>query len=86
MHYIYALKSKKDGNLYIGCTSNLQNRISEHKKGKVKSTKHRLPLELVYYEEYTDKYEAFNQEKRYKTAKGKKEIKSKIKNKQSGVV
>lgn len=53
----------------------------EHNSGKVKSTKARRPFKLVYSEGYDDKYEAFYQERFYKTAKGKREIKNKIENK-----
>ncbi|MFH1608877.1 MAG: GIY-YIG nuclease family protein [Patescibacteria group bacterium] len=78
MYYIYVLKSKKDNNLYVGYTENLQNRLNYHNAGKVRSTKHRVPFEILYFETYEDKYKAFNTEKYYKTAKGKKELKSKI--------
>ena len=78
MNYIYVLKSKKDGKLYIGCTSNIENRVRYHNEGKVFSTKGRRPLVLIFKEEYLDKYEAFKKERYYKTAKGKKELKNKI--------
>ena len=78
MHYIYVLKSNKDKNLYIGCTCDIKKRFDEHCDGKVKSTAHRRPLEMIYKEEYTDKYVAFKKEKYYKTYKGKKELKNKI--------
>ncbi len=52
MYYVYVLKSIKDGKRYIGFTDNLERRISEHNYGKVKSTKNRRPLELIYFEEY----------------------------------
>ena len=55
MHYVYVLKSVKDGTTYIGSTEFLDRRIAEHNSGKTKSTKHKLPLELVYYEAYADK-------------------------------
>ena len=35
-------------------------------------------MELIYKEEYQDKYEAFKMERFYKTAKGKRILKSKI--------
>jgi putative endonuclease len=79
MYYVYVLKSKKDNNLYIGCTGNLAERLEYHNSGKVKSTKPRRPFEVIFYEEYDDKYEAFNMEKYYKTIKGKRELKLKIK-------
>ena len=76
--YVYVLKSEKDGKLYIGCTSDIQNRIEYHDAGKVFSTRNRRPFVLIFKEEYRDKYEAYNKEKYYKTAKGKRELKKKI--------
>src|SRR3989344_1011269 len=73
MNYtVYVLKSGKDNNLYIGCTSNLEKRLKEHSAGRVRSTKNRFPLKLIHEEQYDDKYEAFKSERFYKTAKGKK--------------
>jgi len=79
MYYIYVLKSEKDGNLYVGCTEDISKRLEYHNNGKVLSTKSRRPFSLVFKEEYRDKYQAFNTERYYKTAKGKKELKDKIK-------
>jgi len=78
MYYVYVLKSKKDNNLYIGCTENIEKRLDYHNSGKVKSTKHRIPFEILFYETYDDKYQAFNMERYYKTAKGKRELKLKM--------
>ncbi len=84
MYIVYILKSLKDNNFYIGCTSNLNKRVSEHNSGKVQSTKHRKPLNLIFKEEYSEKHQAFSKERYYKTAKGKKELMKKIN--QCGVV
>ena len=78
MYTIYILKSLKDNNLYIGCTSNLGKRLLAHNKGAVRSTKKRRPFKLIFKEEYQNKYQAFNEERYYKTAKGKRELKAKI--------
>lgn len=78
MHYVYVLKSQKDGGLYIGCTRDVPKRIAEHRNGRVRSTKSRLPVELIYKEAYADMYEAFRNERFYKTAKGKRVLKGKI--------
>ena len=80
MHYIYVLKSEKDGKLYIGCTSNIENRLYYHNGGKVLSTKSRRPFILIFTELYPDRYQAFEKERYYKTAKGKRELKSKFEN------
>lgn len=86
MHTVYILKSQKDNNLYVGCTSDLKKRLQEHDNGLVFSTKSRRPLGLIYAEQYEDKHEAFNQEKFYKTAKGKKILKTKLYEQNCGVV
>ena len=50
MYYTYILLSKKDRNFYTGCTDNLRKRFEEHAKGRVQSTRYRIPLDLIYYE------------------------------------
>lgn len=77
MHVVYVLRSEKDHNLYIGCTSDLSKRLAQHANGLIRATKHRLPMELIYKEEYSDMYEAFRIERFYKTPKGKRELKKK---------
>lgn len=65
-HYLYLLTSKKTKWIYIGCTSNLENRIREHQDGKVYTTKKMLPVELIYYEAYRSKEAAYTREKSLK--------------------
>mgnify|MGYP001575397749 CR=1 FL=1 len=50
MHYVYLLKSSRDGRWYTGYTNDLQKRILEHNQGKNFSTKNRRPFILLYYE------------------------------------
>ncbi|OGU57781.1 MAG: hypothetical protein A2V66_01340, partial [Ignavibacteria bacterium RBG_13_36_8] len=50
--------------------SNLQRRLTEHNLGKVKSTRNRKPLELIYHEEFSSKSEALKREQFFKTHKG----------------
>lgn len=66
MFYVYILKSRKDGNLYIGFTSDLRKRLEEHNSGKTKSTSYRTPLDLVYYEAYKSRDDAEKREKMLK--------------------
>lgn len=62
MNYVYILKCRDDS-LYTGWTNNLPKRIQAHNKGKgAKYTKARLPVELVYYEEFEDKIVAMKRE------------------------
>lgn len=62
-YYVYILKSLKDNQFYTGYTSNLRNRLELHKKGKIASTKNRLPIELVYFEGCINQEDATHREK-----------------------
>lgn len=77
--YIYVLYSESDGNLYTGYTKNLQSRFEEHNSDKVQSTKHRRPLQLIYFEGCTNKEDAIHREKYLKTHYGKMYIKKRFK-------
>jgi putative endonuclease len=68
MYYVYSLKCK-DG-FYVGCTDDLKNRFSRHKKGFVGATKNRLPVEIDFYIATQDRSKAFNLEKYLKTGSG----------------
>lgn len=78
MFYTHVLKSLKDNNLYVGWTDGLRNRLNKHNNGRVKATKTRLPLELVYYEACLSKEKAIKREKQLKTGFGRKYIKGRI--------
>ncbi|WP_432214915.1 GIY-YIG nuclease family protein, partial [Salmonella enterica] len=55
MYTVYILRSNTDNKRYIGFTDNLDRRLVEHNSGKVKSTKHRQPLALIYSEQFQSK-------------------------------
>lgn len=80
IHYVYILQSDKDDNFYVGYTINLKNRLKKHNQGKVRSTKHRIPLKLIYYEVCLNQEDATHREKYLKTSWGKRYIKSRLKN------
>jgi putative endonuclease len=69
-YYTYVLRSKKDSKKYIGYASNLDQRLKSHEAGLVSSTKHRRPLELIYYECCRSKEDALRREKYLKTRYG----------------
>lgn len=52
MYYTHILRSCKNGDIYIGSTNNLKNRIKQHNSGKVRSTKGYTPWELLEYKEF----------------------------------
>jgi putative endonuclease len=78
-HFVYVLQSEKDGKWYTGYTDNLENRIIDHNKGQVYSTKHRTPFKLIYYESSVDKYDALAREKYLKSGIGKRYLKNRLK-------
>ena len=84
MFYVYILISKKDNGFYIGCTKDLKIRIREHNAGHVKSTKNRLPMELIYYEACLNQSDAFYREKYLKTTYGRRYLKNRLKRYFSG--
>lgn len=62
MNYVYLLRCV-DNTLYCGWTTDLTARIAAHNSGSgAKYTRSRLPVELVYHEEYCDKHEALSRE------------------------
>ena len=62
MNYVYILKCS-DNTLYTGWTTSLEKRLKAHNSGKgAKYTRVRLPVEIVYFEEFEDKKEAMKRE------------------------
>ena len=70
MYYTYVIYSKIYDRIYIGQTSNLENRLTCHNSGKVRSTKHYVPWELVYSEQFTSRSDAMKRELEFKSHKG----------------
>ena len=62
MYYCYIVECS-DGTLYTGSTNNLEKRINTHNAGKgAKYTRERLPVKLVYWEEFESKNECWARE------------------------
>ncbi|PKG37497.1 GIY-YIG nuclease family protein [Psychromonas sp. Urea-02u-13] len=63
----YMLSNKKEGVLYIGVTSNLRQRIAQHKAGVVKGFSQKYNLKnLVYFEMHETMFDAITREKQLK--------------------
>ena len=77
--YVYVLRSRMDGQMYVGLTRDLRERFRQHQAGEVPSTQTRRPLELMYYEACRNIHDAARREKYLKTAWGKRYIKTRIK-------
>jgi len=69
MYYVYVLKCSNN-RTYVGCCDNLKERIERHKKGYVPATKLLLPVRLITYFAFSNKYVAFNFEKYLKSGSG----------------
>lgn len=68
--YVYILASKPNGTLYVGVTSNLPQRIWQHKNEMVDGfTKKYSVHMLVYFEACIDMYSAISREKQLKSWK-----------------
>jgi putative endonuclease len=65
--YVYILKCA-DSTYYVGVTNDLDRRINEHQSGSKPGsyTSTRLPIELVYYAEFTEPETAFTFETQIK--------------------
>lgn len=62
MYYVYILKCG-DGSFYCGYTNDVEKRFEKHKSGMgAKYTRARLPLEIVYVEEFETKSDALKRE------------------------
>jgi putative endonuclease len=69
-HYVYILKSLKDGGYYIGETKDVLKRLEFHNSSLQRSTRNRAPFVLVLIEEFNDRKSAIHREKQIKSYKG----------------
>ena len=73
MFVVYVIKSTRHKWYYVGSTGNLKRRVKEHNAGRVKSTKFRLPYELIYTKKFKTVEEALEREKKVKQNRSLKE-------------
>ncbi|GEL12405.1 putative endonuclease [Flavobacterium glycines] len=66
-YYVYILRCS-DNSLYVGVTSDVERRLMEHNAGKYPEayTHSRRPVELVFYQEFTEPNQAIEFEKKIK--------------------
>ena len=73
---IYIITNKRNGTLYTGVTSNLIQRIYQHKNGLTPGFSHRYGCKkLVYYEIFDEMQYAIFREKQIKAGSRKKKLK-----------
>ncbi len=66
-YYVYILTNRHNSVLYIGITNNLTRRLWEHKNKFVEGFTNKYNVnKLVYYEVFSDSYNAISREKQLK--------------------
>ena len=75
MYKVYAIKSKNRNYIYVGLTSNLEERLQRHNSGREKTTRAYRPFELIYLEDQPTREEARKREKYLKSGVGKEFLK-----------
>jgi len=76
MYHVYAISSQVKRYIYVGLTSNLEERLRRHNKGYEQTTKAYRPFKLIYKEECDTRIEARQREKYFKSGTGKEFLKS----------
>ncbi|MDX1618986.1 MAG: GIY-YIG nuclease family protein, partial [Balneolaceae bacterium] len=67
MYYAYILRSESHGTHYYGSTKNVEERLLEHNRGKVRYTKGRRPWKVHHVEAFASRSEAIRRERFYKS-------------------
>ena len=70
MYTVYILRSGVKNRFYVGHTADMDQRLSSHNEGKVRSTKSYRPWKVVYTESLIGKNEAYKREMQIKSYKG----------------
>jgi putative endonuclease len=76
MYYTYAIKSKVRNYIYVGLSSNMERRLSDHNGKRNKTTAPYAPFDVLLIEEYPTRADAREREKYLKSGIGKEFLKS----------
>ena len=71
---VYVLYSLHDDKLYVGFTTNLKQRLTDHFNGNSKATAFRRPFRLLFCEYYLSRRDAVRRERYLKTTAGKRAL------------
>lgn len=78
-HCVYVLFSLKDRQFYVGYTTDLKQRLTDHFHGHSTNTSFRRPFVLVFCEYFLSKKDAQRREGYFKTSSGKRTLKLMLK-------
>lgn len=70
MWHVYIIQSTNTRKYYIGCSNNLERRLSEHNRGYSLATTKDRPWVVVHFEKFNNQTEAYSREKEIKSYKG----------------
>lgn len=73
VYHVYAMKSEKDGRIYVGMAKDVEIRVVQHNKSK--STKGYRPWRFIYSEPAGARLQARAREKYFKSGVGKEFLK-----------
>ena len=87
MWHVYIVQNSLSGRFYVGCTSDLETRVKQHKVKRKRKWSGRQQGEwfLVYKELFDQKTKALLREKEIKSKKSRRYIERLIKNRISGL-
>ena len=68
--WVYVLRSRVNGRLYVGMTSRLRRRLAEHNNGHNRSTSAWRPWDLIRRESFADYAQARERERFLKSGQG----------------
>ncbi len=74
-YFVYAIYSLKARRIYVGLSSDVENRVIQHNSGKTQSTKSYIPWKLFYFEKHKSRVEARKREIYLKSGSGKEFLK-----------
>jgi putative endonuclease len=75
MYYVYALKSLNKNYIYVGLTSNIENRLKRHNTGRERTTRPYKPFKIIKIDKFDTRIEARQREKYLKSGCGKELLK-----------
>ncbi|MFA6228209.1 MAG: GIY-YIG nuclease family protein [Patescibacteria group bacterium] len=73
---VYALQSIKHNYIYVGQTSDFDDRFSRHNNGRERTTRFYRPFKMIITEKYSTRIDARQREKYLKSGCGKEWLKS----------
>ncbi len=74
MVWVYAISSLDFNYIYVGMSTNVNERIERHNSGRERTTRHYAPYKLIYLEECKNRIEARKREKYWKSGVGKEQL------------